>query len=129
MIYSVINIYNFTFQKYIAQYLFLNVLVSNNLMNNVSPSIFLCKYFYFICLEEMSALVQGMRLLNQADPCVQVFVQESGEHVLVTAGEVHLQRCIDDLKERCVIYFILCVISNIESLKILMCISILKSSL
>lgn len=51
----------------------------------------------------MSALVQGMRLLNQADPCVQVFVQESGEHVLVTAGEVHLQRCIDDLKERCVI--------------------------
>lgn len=57
----------------------------------------------FICLEEMPALVQGMRLLNQADPCVQVFVQESGEHVLVTAGEVHLQRCIDDLKERCVI--------------------------
>lgn len=57
----------------------------------------------FICLEEMPALVQGMRLLNQADPCVQVFVQESGEHVLVTAGEVHLQRCIDDLKERCVL--------------------------
>lgn len=56
--------------------------------------------FFFICLEEMPALVQGMRLLNQADPCVQVFVQESGEHVLVTAGEVHLQRCIDDLKER-----------------------------
>lgn len=49
---------------------------------------------------DMPALVQGMRLLNQADPCVHVFVQESGEHVLVTAGEVHLQRCIDDLKER-----------------------------
>lgn len=49
---------------------------------------------------EMPALVQGMRLLNQADPCVHVFIQESGEHVLVTAGEVHLQRCIDDLKER-----------------------------
>lgn len=59
-----------------------------------------CVCNLFICLEEMPALVQGMRLLNQADPCVQVFVQESGEHVLVTAGEVHLQRCIDDLKER-----------------------------
>lgn len=49
---------------------------------------------------EMAALVQGMRLLNQADPCVQVFIQETGEHVLVTAGEVHLQRCLDDLRER-----------------------------
>uniref|UniRef100_T1DCE6 Ribosome assembly protein 1 n=1 Tax=Cupiennius salei TaxID=6928 RepID=T1DCE6_CUPSA len=49
---------------------------------------------------EMPALVKGMRLLNQADPCVQVFVQETGEHVLVSSGEVHLQRCIDDLKER-----------------------------
>ncbi|GFU33526.1 elongation factor-like GTPase 1 [Nephila pilipes] len=49
---------------------------------------------------EMSILVKGMRLLNQADPCVQVFVQETGEHVLVSSGEVHLQRCVDDLKER-----------------------------
>ncbi|KFM68647.1 Elongation factor Tu GTP-binding domain-containing protein 1, partial [Stegodyphus mimosarum] len=49
---------------------------------------------------EMPSLVRGMRLLNQADPCVQVFVQETGEHVLVSSGEVHLQRCIDDLKER-----------------------------
>lgn len=54
----------------------------------------------------MPALVQGMRLLNQADPCVQVFIQESGEHVLVSAGEVHLQRCIDDLKER---YLFVCI--------------------
>uniref|UniRef100_A0A8B9XLV5 Elongation factor like GTPase 1 n=1 Tax=Bos mutus grunniens TaxID=30521 RepID=A0A8B9XLV5_BOSMU len=49
---------------------------------------------------EMPQLVKGMKLLNQADPCVQVFIQETGEHVLVTAGEVHLQRCLDDLKER-----------------------------
>lgn len=39
-------------------------------------------------------------MLNQADPCVQVLVQETGEHVIITAGEVHLQRCVDDLKER-----------------------------
>lgn len=48
----------------------------------------------------MPQLVRGMKLLNQADPCVQVLIQETGEHVLVTAGEVHLQRCLDDLKER-----------------------------
>lgn len=49
---------------------------------------------------EMPQLVKGMKLLNQADPCVQVLIQETGEHVLVTAGEVHLQRCLDDLTER-----------------------------
>lgn len=48
----------------------------------------------------MQKLVEGLRLLNQADPCVQVLVQETGEHVIITAGEVHLQRCVDDLKER-----------------------------
>ncbi|XP_077907226.1 elongation factor-like GTPase 1 isoform X5 [Ictidomys tridecemlineatus] len=49
---------------------------------------------------EMPQLVKGMKLLNQADPCVQILIQETGEHVLITAGEVHLQRCLDDLKER-----------------------------
>ncbi|KAL4228082.1 Elongation factor-like GTPase 1 [Mactra antiquata] len=49
---------------------------------------------------EMPQLVKGLRLLNQADACVQVLVQETGEHVIVTAGEVHLRRCIDDLKQR-----------------------------
>lgn len=49
---------------------------------------------------DMGALVNGLRLLNQADPCVQILVQETGEHVLITAGEVHLQRCVDDLRHR-----------------------------
>ena len=49
---------------------------------------------------DMPALVQGLKLLNQADPCVEVMLAETGEHVLVTAGEVHLKRCIDDLRER-----------------------------
>ena len=47
---------------------------------------------------DMSALVEGLKLLNQADSCVEIVVQETGEHVLVTAGEVHLQRCLDDLR-------------------------------
>ena len=49
---------------------------------------------------DMPALVRGLKLLNQADPCVEVMLAETGEHVLVTAGEVHLKRCIDDLRER-----------------------------
>ncbi|XP_059490182.1 elongation factor-like GTPase 1 isoform X3 [Neocloeon triangulifer] len=50
--------------------------------------------------QQMPQLLRGLKLLNQADACVQVLVQESGEHVIVTVGEVHLQRCIDDLKTR-----------------------------
>ena len=48
----------------------------------------------------MNRLMDGLRLLNQADPCVQVLLQDTGEHVIVAAGEVHLQRCLDDLRER-----------------------------
>ncbi|VVC88159.1 unnamed protein product [Leptidea sinapis] len=50
---------------------------------------------------QLSQLVKGivfLKLLNQADASVQVLLQETGEHVLVTAGEVHLQRCLEDLK-------------------------------
>ncbi|KAL1922585.1 uncharacterized protein VTP21DRAFT_10124 [Calcarisporiella thermophila] len=49
---------------------------------------------------EMGQLVEGLRLLNQADPCVEVLVQETGEHVIMTAGELHLERCLRDLRER-----------------------------
>ncbi|KAJ3347471.1 Cytoplasmic GTPase/eEF2-like protein (ribosomal biogenesis) [Entophlyctis luteolus] len=49
---------------------------------------------------EMNKLVDGLQLLNQADPCVEVFLQETGEHVIVTAGALHLERCLKDLRER-----------------------------
>lgn len=39
----------------------------------------------------MSKLVEGLRMLNQADPCVETLVQETGEHVILTAGELHLE--------------------------------------
>lgn len=48
----------------------------------------------------LPALVSGMKLLNQADPSVEVYVQETGEHVLAAAGEVHLQKCLDDLEKQ-----------------------------
>jgi len=50
--------------------------------------------------QEMPKLVEGLRLLNQADSCVQILTQESGEHVILTAGELHLERCLKDLRDR-----------------------------
>ncbi|KAJ3225253.1 Elongation factor-like GTPase 1 [Clydaea vesicula] len=49
---------------------------------------------------QMQKLVEGLKLLNQADPCVEIIIQETGEHVIVTAGELHLERCLKDLRER-----------------------------
>lgn len=40
---------------------------------------------------DLPKLKEGLRLLNQADPCVEVLVQETGEHVILTAGELHLE--------------------------------------
>lgn len=48
---------------------------------------------------QLRELVHGMKLLNQADPSVEISVQETGEHVLAAAGEVHLQKCLDDLEK------------------------------
>ena len=48
---------------------------------------------------DMKAVAKGLQLLNQADAHVEVLVSEVGEHLLLTAGEVHLQRCILDLTE------------------------------
>lgn len=48
---------------------------------------------------DMQKVVQGLHLLNQADANVQVQLTDKGEHILVTAGEVHLERCVRDLKE------------------------------
>lgn len=49
---------------------------------------------------DMKRLIVGLKLLNQADACVQILVQENGEHVLVTLGEVHLERCVYDLENQ-----------------------------
>ncbi|KAH7100377.1 P-loop containing nucleoside triphosphate hydrolase protein, partial [Auriculariales sp. MPI-PUGE-AT-0066] len=49
---------------------------------------------------DMPKVVQGLKLLSQADPCVEVFQQQTGEHVILTAGELHLERCLKDLRER-----------------------------
>ncbi|KAH9997844.1 P-loop containing nucleoside triphosphate hydrolase protein [Russula vinacea] len=49
---------------------------------------------------DMPKLIRGMKLLSHADPCVETFQQSTGEHVILTAGELHLERCLRDLRER-----------------------------
>ncbi|KAI0826878.1 translation elongation factor 2 [Trametes gibbosa] len=49
---------------------------------------------------DMPKLIRGLKLLSQSDPCVETFQQKTGEHVILTAGELHGERCIRDLKER-----------------------------
>ena len=57
----------------------------------------------------MPLLVEGLRLLNQADPCVSVRMQETGEHVLMASGELHLERCLQELRDRFAPNVALCV--------------------
>lgn len=49
---------------------------------------------------DLDKMINGLRLLVQSDPAAEYEVLESGEHVIVTAGELHLERCLKDLRER-----------------------------
>jgi ribosome assembly protein 1 len=40
---------------------------------------------------DMPRLIGGLKLLSQSDPCVETFQQQTGEHVILTAGELHLE--------------------------------------
>lgn len=50
-------------------------------------------------IKEMPQLIEGLKKLNRSDPAVEYYVQDNGEHILVTSGEVHLERCIKDLED------------------------------
>ncbi|RDA89889.1 hypothetical protein CP533_6243 [Ophiocordyceps camponoti-saundersi (nom. inval.)] len=49
---------------------------------------------------DLDKMIAGLHLLVQSDPCAEYEQFASGEHVLLTAGELHLERCLLDLKER-----------------------------
>lgn len=42
---------------------------------------------------ELEKMIEGLKLLEQADPCAEYIVQDNGEHVILTAGELHLEVC------------------------------------
>ncbi|KAL2357579.1 P-loop containing nucleoside triphosphate hydrolase protein [Cryomyces antarcticus] len=49
---------------------------------------------------DLNKMIAGLKMLQQSDPCAEYEVLESGEHVILTAGELHLERCLKDLRER-----------------------------
>ena len=49
---------------------------------------------------DLGKMIKGLKLLEQSDPCAIYEQLESGEHVILTAGELHLERCLKDLRER-----------------------------
>ncbi|MCJ1403826.1 hypothetical protein MMC11_007049 [Xylographa trunciseda] len=48
---------------------------------------------------DLPKLVEGLKRLSKSDPCVLTFINESGEHVVAGAGELHLEICLKDLEE------------------------------
>jgi len=48
---------------------------------------------------DLPKLVEGLKRLAKSDPCVQCYSEESGEHIVAGAGELHLEICLKDLAE------------------------------
>merc|ERR1712137_667628 len=48
---------------------------------------------------ELPKLVEGLKRLMKSDPMVQCSIEESGEHIIAGAGELHLEICLKDLEE------------------------------
>jgi len=48
---------------------------------------------------DLPKLVEGMKRLSKSDPMVLCYTEESGEHIIAGAGELHLEICLKDLQE------------------------------
>ena len=48
---------------------------------------------------DLPKLVEGLKRLSKSDPCVQCTTNESGEHIVAGAGELHLEICLKDLED------------------------------
>lgn len=48
---------------------------------------------------DLPKLVEGLKRLSKSDPMVQCTIEESGEHIIAGAGELHLEICLKDLEE------------------------------
>jgi elongation factor 2 len=48
---------------------------------------------------DLPKLVEGLKRLAKSDPMVQIITEESGQHIVAGAGELHLEICLKDLEE------------------------------
>jgi len=49
--------------------------------------------------QHLPKLVEGLKRLAKSDPMVLTMTEESGEHIVAGAGELHLEICLKDLEE------------------------------
>lgn len=48
---------------------------------------------------DLPKLVEGLKRLSKSDPMVQCTIEETGEHIVAGAGELHLEICLKDLQD------------------------------
>jgi len=49
--------------------------------------------------QDLPKLVEGLKRLSKSDPLVLCMTEESGEHIVAGAGELHLEICLKDLAD------------------------------
>merc|ERR1719223_2458658 len=49
--------------------------------------------------QDLPKLVEGLKRLSKSDPLVLTMTEESGEHIIAGAGELHLEICLKDLQD------------------------------
>ena len=49
--------------------------------------------------QDLPKLVEGLKRLAKSDPLVVTSIEESGEHIVAGAGELHLEICLKDLAD------------------------------
>jgi elongation factor 2 len=49
--------------------------------------------------QDLPKLVEGLKRLAKSDPMVLIQIEESGEHIVAGAGELHMEICLKDLQD------------------------------
>jgi elongation factor 2 len=44
--------------------------------------------------QDLPKLVEGLKRLSKSDPMVLCMIEETGEHIVAGAGELHLEICL-----------------------------------
>ena len=71
----------------------------------LKPMVFQAKPMVRVAVEpkshtHLSRLEQGLAMLYQYDPAVEINLDSSGQHTLSCLGELHLEQCLKSLSER-----------------------------
>jgi Elongation Factor G, domain III len=57
-----------------------------------------CCFLYLQHAQDLPKLVEGLKRLSKSDPIFQISIEETGEHIVAGAGELHLEICLKDLQ-------------------------------